>query len=116
MITNLSSADLIRARGVLEILDDEEDRVQWSELNWEFHATLYQAAKMQRLLGTIQMLHNNVARYLIIYLDRLSAKDIFQAEHWAIYKACRTGDIAAANQNLTSHLRQACDRLVAFLD
>jgi DNA-binding GntR family transcriptional regulator len=38
------------------------------ELNWEFHATLYQASGLPRLLATIQTLHNNVARYLIIYL------------------------------------------------
>ena len=114
-IPNLQSADLIRARGVLEILEGEPDRVQWSELNWEYHATLYQAAGMPRLLNTIEMLHNNVARYLIIYLDRLSAQDLSQQQHWAIFNASREGDIPAANKHLTHHLRQANERLMAFL-
>jgi len=114
-IPNLRSADLIRAKSVLEIIEEEEDRSQWSELNWEFHAILYQAAQLPRLLNTIQMLHNNVARYLIIYLDRLSAQDISQKEHRAILSACRKADIETANRQLANHLRQACQRLMAFL-
>ena len=114
-IPNLQSADFIRARGVLEILEGEPDRVQWSELNWEYHATLYQAARMPRLLNTIEMLHNNVARYLIIYLDRLSAQDLSQQQHWAIFNACQEREIITANKYLTNHLRQASERLMAFL-
>ena len=114
-IPNLSSADLIRTKSVLEILEKEKDRTQWSELNWEFHATLYQASQMPRLLNTIETLHNNVTRYLIICLDRLSAQDISQKEHLAIFNACKRGNIDAAINQLTSHLRKASKRLMAFL-
>ena len=114
-IPNLHSTDFIRAKSVLEILEEEQDRGQWSELNWEFHATLYQASQMPRLLSTIQTLHNNVARYLIIYLDRLSAQNISQKEHLAIFNACRKRDIDAATKQLTTHLRKASKRLMAFL-
>ena len=114
-IPNLSSADLIRTKSVLEILEKENDRTQWSELNWEFHATLYQASQMPRLLNTIETLHNNVTRYLIIYLDRLSAQDISQKEHLAIFNACKRGNIDAATKQLTTHLRKASKRLMAFL-
>jgi DNA-binding GntR family transcriptional regulator len=114
-IPKLQPADLIRAKSVLEIIEGEPDRAQWSELNWEYHSTLYQAAAMPRLLNTIEMLHNNVARYLLIYLDRLLAQDRSQKQHWAIYDACCQGDIAGANRQLTTHLHQACERLVAFL-
>jgi len=114
-IPNLSSADLIRTKSVLEILEKEKDRTQWSELNWEFHATLYQASQMPRLLNTIETLHNNVTRYLIIYLDRLSAQDISQKEHLAIFNACKRGNIDAATKQLTTHLRKASKRLMAFL-
>ena len=114
-IPNLLPADFIRAKSVLEILQKEEDRTQWSELNWEFHATLYQASQMPRLLSTIQTLHNNVTRYLIIYLDRLSAQDISQKEHLAIFNACQKQDIDAAIKQLSTHLRKASIRLMAFL-
>jgi DNA-binding GntR family transcriptional regulator len=114
-IPNLQSSDFIRARGVLEILDEEETPTQWSELNWEFHATLYQASGLPRLLAAIHTLHNNVARYLIIYLDRLSAQDLSQQEHWAIFRACKSRDIDTANRLLTAHLRKASERVMAFL-
>ena len=114
-IPNLSSADFIRAKSVLEILEKEKDRTQWSELNWEFHATLYQASQMPRFLNTIETLHNNVTRYLIIYLDRLSAQDISQKEHLAIFNACKRQNIDAAINQLTIHLRKASKRLAAFL-
>jgi len=114
-IPNLSPADFIRAKSALEILEKEKDRTQWSELNWEFHATLYQASQMPRLLNTIEMLHNNVARYLIIYLDRLSAPDISQKEHLAIFNACKRQNVDDATKQLTTHLRKASKRLMAFL-
>jgi DNA-binding GntR family transcriptional regulator len=114
-IPNLRPADFIRAKSVLEILQKEEDRTQWSELNWEFHATLYQASQMPLLLSTIQTLHNNVTRYLIIYLDRLSAQDNSQKEHLAIFNACQKQDIDVAIKHLSTHLRKASKRLIAFL-
>ena len=114
-IPNLSSADLIRTKSILDILEKEKDRTQWSELNWEFHATLYQASQMPRLLNTIETLHNNVTRYLIIYLDRLSAQDISQKEHLAIFNACKRRNVDAAINHLTTHLHKASKRLMAFL-
>ena len=84
-------------------------------MNWEFHAILYGASRMPRLMSTIRMLHNNVNRYLIIYLDRLAAQNASQEEHRAILKACREKDAASAIEHLTGHLNRASDRLTAFL-
>ncbi len=114
-VPRLSPADLIRARGVLEIIDCETDRAQWGELNWEFHATLYQAAQMPLLLQTIQTLHNNVHRYLIIYLDRLSGLGQSQKQHWDLLAACRKKDLSRAKAILETHLAQACENLVSYL-
>ena len=114
-IPNLSDSDFIRAKSVLEIIDIEKDKRRWGDLNWEFHSILYQAARMPLLLNTIQHLHNNVARYLIIYLDRLSASDLSQKEHRAILEACRHNKIADAKQLINIHLTHASERLIAYL-
>jgi len=114
-IPKLRSADLIRASSVLDISEAEDDRSQWSELNWEFHSTLYQAAQLPRLLGTIEVLHNNVARYLLIYLGGVSARDASQAEHKKLLQACKKRDVDCAAKILQQHLSRASDRLVAFL-
>lgn len=114
-LPGLSPADIIQAESILKIIDIEEDTGRWGDLNWEFHATLYRAGKMPLLLQIIRTLHNNVARYLVIYLDRLAASSVSQQEHWALLKACREKDSELAVRILTRHLRQASDRLVAFL-
>ncbi len=114
-ITRLNASDIIRAQSVLEIMDHETDKTQWGDLNWEFHATLYQAARMSFLLNTIQSLHNNVARYLIIYLDRLSASGLSQKEHWALLKACRGKKTGDAKRILKNHLKHASERLMTYL-
>jgi DNA-binding GntR family transcriptional regulator len=99
----------------LDISEVEDDTAQWSELNWEFHATLYQAAQMPRLLGALEVLHNNVARYLLIYLGSLSARDASQSEHKKILQACKKRDGGLAVNILQQHLNHAANRLVAFL-
>jgi DNA-binding GntR family transcriptional regulator len=114
-IPKLRSADMIRAASVLDISEVEDDSSQWSALNWEFHSTLYQAAQLPRLLGVIEVLHNNVARYLLIYLGGLSARDASQAEHKKILQACQKKDVDRAVKILQQHLTRASNRLVAFL-
>jgi DNA-binding GntR family transcriptional regulator len=114
-IPRLRNADLIRAASVLDISEAEDDRSQWSELNWEFHSTLYQAAQLPRLLSTIEVLHNNVARYLVIYLWGLSARDASQDEHKKILQACRRKNVDRAVKILQQHLSRASNCLVAFL-
>ncbi len=114
-VPRLGRSDLIRARSVLEIMDAETDRGQWGDLNWEFHATLYQAARMPLMLQTIHSLHNNVTRYLIIYLDRLSGLSRSQKEHWQILDACQDQDIQTAKTVLDKHLHQAAENLISYL-
>jgi DNA-binding GntR family transcriptional regulator len=111
-IPKLRSADLIRAASVLEISETEEDRSQWGELNWEFHSTLYQAAEWPRLLNTIRVLHNNVARYLLIYLGGLSARDASQAEHKRYFRPVEK-DVGWAKDSATAS-ESALPRLVGF--
>jgi DNA-binding GntR family transcriptional regulator len=114
-IPNLRRADLIRAASVLDISEIEDDSTKWSDLNWEFHSTLYQAAQLPRLIGTVEVLHNNVARYLLIYLRSLSARDASQSEHKKLLSACRTRDVAGAIKILEQHLNRASSSLVSFL-
>lgn len=114
-IPKLNTSDVIRAQSVLEIIDSENDKTQWGDLNWEFHATLYHAAQLPLLLNTIHNLHNNVVRYLIIYLDHLSAFGLSQKEHWALLKACRDKKTVDAKRILKKHLKQASERLITYL-
>ena len=111
----IKNTDIIRAKSVLEIIETETDQNQWGALNWEFHSHLYRAAQMPLLMETIHHLHNNVTRYLIIYLHQLSASAKSQKEHWDLLNACRERNPAQAVDILKAHLQQASDNLVFYL-
>jgi DNA-binding GntR family transcriptional regulator len=114
-IPNLTVAQLQCAAELLNAIDREENIARWGELNWEFHATLYSAAGLPRLMDTIQTLHTNIARYLVLYLAGMDYQNQSQREHRALLEACRHGEIEKATTILEEHLRSASTQLVAFL-
>ena len=97
------------------VIDAEDDSMKWSELNWEFHASLYQPAKMPHLLSTIEMLHVNVGRDIVLYLDKMEFQNKSQSEHCTILDACKAGDAHSTIQLLTQHLSDASDSLENYL-
>ena len=115
-IPNFSEADSIRAQGILQIIEKEKDRKAWNDLNWEFHEILYRPSGMKLLLNSIRVLHNNVARYLIVYLDHLSGATASGLEHWEILKAYQMGDEKKAVQFLELHLVNAQKCLLGYLE
>ncbi|MCB9104256.1 MAG: GntR family transcriptional regulator [Anaerolineales bacterium] len=114
-LPRLTIADLSRAEAILKAIDDEQNVARWSELNWEFHATLYAPADLPRLLDWVHTLHVNVARYLVIYLAGLDYQTASQQEHRTIVSACRQGDIETATATLQHHLQSASQQLATFL-
>ena len=101
-IPHLSPAILRRAADTLIAIDHEADPARWSELNWAFHATLYTPAGRPRLLSLIETMHDNVNRYLRIYLSLMNFKDRSQQEHRALLAACERYDTTAATKVLVS--------------
>lgn len=114
-VLNIQEADLIRATGILKIIDDEKDKAAWTDLNWEFHEILYYRSKMPMLINTIRMLHLNTARYMVIYLDHLSGFKDSQIEHWRILKAFEERSVETILSVLKAHLKKAEENLVKFL-
>lgn len=115
-IPQLSNSQFIQAENVLRLMDVEGDAANWAEQNWQFHAHLYEAAKMPRLLSILEPLHLNVARYLVLYLNELGFQKASQDEHYAILAACKKRDTAEAVRLLRQHLESASQSLVKFLE
>jgi DNA-binding GntR family transcriptional regulator len=86
-IPKLTKSDLARAQSLLMVIDAEDEPTKWGELNWEF--------------DMIQILHRNVARYLV--------------EHHAILEACREQDVKRAVNLLRGHLDESRQNLVKFI-
>jgi DNA-binding GntR family transcriptional regulator len=114
-IPDLTVGQLQKAAGILNEMDKEKEVARWAELNWDFHASLYSPACPPLLLETIQNLHTNIARYLLLYLAGMDYQRVSQVEHHELLEACRHGNIEQAVSILETHLRAASDELVAFL-
>jgi DNA-binding GntR family transcriptional regulator len=114
-VPNLSKADLVRAGALIELMDDERDLLAWSELNWEFHAALYQPAGMPRLIEHVRMLHTNVQRYLIHFLSSVNYHTEAQRQHRLILSLCKGGEAEQAAIVLGQHLNQAATKMSARL-
>ncbi|GAB4508271.1 MAG: GntR family transcriptional regulator [Anaerolineae bacterium] len=115
-IPNFTKVDVARARSVLLLIDAEDNPQMWAELNWEFHRALYQPADMPHLLRTLEQLHINVGRYLVLYLDKLSFQQKSQAEHYQLVDACEAGNVQAAIHTLNQHLEDASSSLQNYLN
>jgi DNA-binding GntR family transcriptional regulator len=115
-IPHLTVSHLKQAGEILAAIDREENIAKWGELNWEFHSTLYRPANLPRVMETIQTLHTNIARYLVLYLAGMDYQKKSQREHRALLQACRDGDIEKATKILEGHLLSASTQLVKFLN
>jgi DNA-binding GntR family transcriptional regulator len=114
-IPKLTPTDLARAQSALLVIDVENDPAKWAELNWEFHAALYQPAAMPHLLSMVEVLHINVGRYLVLYLDQMAFQGKSQTEHYALLTLCQRGDTQQAIELLKQHLQDASAALEAYL-
>ena len=115
-IPNLNEAELAAAAELLQEADGESQGQRWSSLNWQFHETLYRAANRPKLLTIIQTMHNNVERYMRLYLSALHHQEKSQAEHRLLLEACGKGDVKAAQKVLRKHMTDAKKNLSRYLE
>jgi len=106
---------LATAEAILEKVDTEPDSKRWGELNWQFHEVLYKAAGRPKLLSMIQQLHNNVERYMRIYLSTLHRQAKSQSEHRLLLAACAEKEIKKAQKLLRKHMNDAQKNLAKYL-
>ena len=114
-IPNLKEADLAAADEVLREVDAEGDSKRWSSLNWQFHEILYHAANRPKLLLLIQNMHNNVERYMRLYLSTLHYQEKSHKEHRLLLDACAKNDVKAAQKLLRKHMTDAKKNLGKYL-
>lgn len=114
-IPNLTPSDIVNAESALKLIELTDQPVKWSQLNWQFHAAIYRAANMPTLLNTIATLHNNVARYLLLYLKKLGFHNVSQDEHWQLLALCKMGRTQQATGLLHQHLNDALSQTLEYM-
>ena len=114
-LPGLTAKDLNAAEKILVKMDAAREAAKWSGLNRQFHEALYQPAGRPRLLSLIGNLHDNVARYLSLYLDTMNFQDRSQNEHHQLLEALGQKDVQSARQILRIHLEAAKASLISYL-
>jgi DNA-binding GntR family transcriptional regulator len=89
---------------------------RWGELNTKLHLQLMARAGQPRTLAIVTALLQNTDRYTRLQLSLTkSARKRARAEHVALVRLCREGDIGAACRLLTAHIRHAETELVELI-
>nr|WP_218584104.1 GntR family transcriptional regulator [Pseudomonas akapageensis] len=115
-IPHLTESHFAKAEAVLDEFLVLEDTARWAELNWAFHAALYEAAQRPFLFNMIRSIHDKIERYLRLQIEKSEdGKKIADEEHRAILEACRIGDEELAARLMEQHIHQVCDKLLALL-
>lgn len=115
-IPNLTEANLTEAENILREADAEMESARWGRLNWRFHEILYQAAGRAKLMDLIRNMHNNVERYMRLYLSTMNCQKKSQAEHRALLQACMERDVKEAQEILRRHMTDASKNLAGYLN
>lgn len=112
----LAKADFKLAESILEEFLKLDDTGRWAELNWAFHASLYQAAQRPFALNMVRSIHDKIERYLRLQIEMSEGgKEKADLEHRAILAACKVGDAELAGRLIEEHIHHVCEALFAHL-
>lgn len=106
-IPQMNENILAKAEKYLQEEKNCTDPAYYNEINSLFHECLYEPSDNDKLLDMIRVLHNNVARYLIFYLDQMNYREFSHQEHVDLLMACREKNITKAKRILKKHIQSA---------
>ncbi len=108
-IDNMTEKDIAAASAILvrfdNALKEHRDMKHWSELNWEFHSTLYRPADQPETMALLESLHKKCDRYHRLQL--LDDDHIKRAakEHGELLKLCEQKKKREAKALLSLHIK-----------
>ena len=105
-VPNMASVDLSKARTLLTAYHDAMSAQDWSDLNVQFHHTLYAPANRPRLLAAIQSVQEHMGRLLRLRVTMAAEHSRSHDEHTKIFNACERGDVKEAVRQLRKHIEQ----------
>jgi len=105
-VPNFSSVDMERARDLLSAYHAAITPEEWSDLNAQFHLTLYEPANRPRLVATIQSVQEHMGRMLRLRVTRAAEQGRSHEEHLKILEACEKRDVKESVKLLRRHIEQ----------
>lgn len=105
-VPKMKPRDIARAEEVLARYVRATRPDEWTELNLEFHLTLYRPCGMPRMLRMIEELVRGTDRYLRVYISSVAGRDVPIEEHRGILRAAKEGDARRAVRLLEAHIER----------
>jgi DNA-binding GntR family transcriptional regulator len=99
----ITADELSDGERLLERMEQEDDVVQWVNLNREFHALLGRAARSPILQAVLTNLRDRSAPYVAMWIQRADRIPVGNSEHRALLDACRKRDEALAVDTVKVH-------------
>jgi len=116
-LNKLNAEILGRAKDILASMEanTQLSAEQIGNLNWQFHACIYDAAERPTLFSTVEQLHRQCERYIGYQSRNLRYQSTSQEEHFAILCALQQGNGDLAATLLAQHIEAAGKLLVGYL-
>jgi DNA-binding GntR family transcriptional regulator len=112
----LPEESLVKAATVLDLAEHSDDGATWGNLDMEFHTLVYHLDERPRLQELITELLRRVDRYWMSYGLMLKYRHEFESEHRRLLAALSSHDAGRAETLLVTHLKGACERLIAEIE
>lgn len=114
-IPNMTDKTIKKAEQICNAFVDTMDIGQWTTLNWQLHACLYEPAERPYMLSLIRSIYDKIERYLRIQMSVSEGKSKANDEHHAIVNACKAKDIQLATHLIETHINGVCEALYQHL-
>ncbi len=112
-VPNMKPDDIKAARNVIARYDASDNPREWTELNLEFHLTLYRPCARPKLLKMIEELVRSADIHLRVQQSSRLGRKSPQTEHRAILAACAAKDADKATRLLLEHIEHTQTALLA---
>lgn len=112
-IPNLDGPAYARLERLTQDMRSATTSTERVDLNRQFHAELYAAARMPKLAELIAQLRSAVSYYVERAYQAADVTERAAADHISILAACRRGDRQAAAAALVTHLEHSAAAAVA---
>ena len=111
----LSEQHLLKAEALFaQMVEDRRDE-NWSNLNWDFHATLYAPANRPQTLALVRKLYLNAYRHFPLPIRLTGSREKMNREHRILLDLCQQGDVARASEHLEQHILMGARNLISRL-
>lgn len=116
----MTNEDIEKAQAILTQLEESFQHPNasnlWSELNTQFHTSLYQAANRPNTMEVVQNLNSNCDRYIRLHLSQKGGIPKAEQQHQQLLQHCKQRDVKAACKLLKEHILGSAKDLIELVN